>query len=90
MGGLGTWLLSLVPALTSKVLRVLGFAVVTYAGVGLAVDQILASARGAWGQQVGDVASLVSMAGANTALSIVAGALAARLTLETFKRLEPK
>lgn len=89
--GWGAFLMAIVGPLARQVLISLGFAMVTYVGVDTAVNSILDSARAAWSSGLaGDVAQLVAMAGVNTALSIIAGGLVARVTMLTLKKLAPK
>jgi hypothetical protein len=88
--GWGAFLLAMAGPLAKQVMVSLGFAVVTYVGVSTAVDALLSSARSAWaGTFSADVAQLVAMAGLNTALSILAGALIARVSMMAMKRLVP-
>lgn len=87
MNGLGTWLFALVTPLARQVLVALGLGVISYAGVDLAVGALLAQAKSAWTGQSAEVANWLAMAGANTALSILAGAITTRLSLIPLKRL---
>jgi len=88
--GWGAFLLTMAGPLAKRVMVALGLSIVTYAGVGAAVDGLLSSAKAEWsGGQLAGVADLVAMAGANTALSIIAGAIVARVSLLALKRLIP-
>lgn len=88
--GWGSWLLALAGPVARRVMISLGLAVVTYTGVSTAVNGILANAKAAWtGSLSADVLNLVAMAGINTALSILAGACIARVSLVAMKRLMP-
>lgn len=89
MGGLGTWLLAIVGPAARKVLVALGIGTLTYVGMDAALNAALGAAKAAWGGMPADVASLVAIAGVNTAASILAGALTARLALEVAKRFAP-
>lgn len=83
------WLISMATPLVRKGLAALGLGVVTYTGVSFALDQALAAAKSAWNSQAfSSAADLLAMAGANTALGILAGALVARITMQVLKRFE--
>jgi hypothetical protein len=89
--GWGTFLLALAGPLAKQVLIALGFSIATYTGVSIAVDALLSQAKANWaGTFSADVANLIAMAGANTALSILAGALIGRVSMMAMKRLIPK
>jgi hypothetical protein len=87
--GWGSWLLAVSAPVAKRVLTSLGFGVVTYVGMDAALSSALTAAKSAWGGMGADVASMVAMAGVNTAASILAGALTARLALEVAKRFMP-
>ena len=87
---MGAFLMAIAGPLARQVLISLGFAMVTYVCVDTAVNSLLSQARAAWtGAFLGDAAQLIAMAGVNTALSILAGAIAARVTMITLKKLTP-
>jgi Protein of unknown function (DUF2523) len=88
MAGIGTWLVSLAGPLVRKALLSLGIGVVSYAAVSTALNAMLSAAKAAWSGLAGDALALVQMAGVNTAASILAGALIARVSLQVVKRLE--
>jgi hypothetical protein len=87
MSGLGTWLMALVGPLARQVLVALGIGVISYVGFDAAVGQVMVQAKSAWSAQPQAVATWLSMAGANTALSIIAGAITTRLSLTVLKRI---
>ena len=87
--GWGTWLLAIAGPVAKRVMVSLGIGVVTYVGMDAALSSALGAARGAWGGMGADVAAFVAMAGVNTACSILAGALTARVALEAVKRFQP-
>jgi hypothetical protein len=87
MGGLGSWLLALSSPIAKAVMRALGFGVVSYLGVDMALGALLADAKAAWSSQNANVAVYLAMAGGNTALSIIAGAMVARVALIPLKTL---
>jgi hypothetical protein len=84
-----TWIMALVSPIARRVLLSLGLGVVTYTGVDTAVSSVLSQAKAAWaGGLVGDAAQLVAMAGANTALGIIAGGIVGRVTMLALKRFQ--
>lgn len=89
MAGWGTWLLAMAAPVAKKVAVSLGIGVVTYVGMDAALSAALGAAKTAWGGMGADVAAFVAMAGVNTAASILAGALTARVALEAVKRFAP-
>jgi len=88
MGAVGTWLVSLAGPAAAKILAALGVGIVSYAALSAALATALSSAKAAWGGLAGDALALIQMSGASTALSIVAGALLARLAFQAVKRFE--
>lgn len=88
MGGLGSFLVALAGPLVRKALISLGFGVVSYAAVATALNSAISAAKTAWGGLGGDTLSLIQMAGVNTAISILCGALVARVGLQVVKRLQ--
>lgn len=88
MGAIGTWLVSLAGPVIARMLTALGLGVVSYAALSTALATALSSAKAAWSGLAGDSLALIQMSGASTALSIVAGAIVARLALLALKRFE--
>lgn len=88
MPNIGTWLVSLTGPIVAKVLTSLGLGIVSYAALSTALNAALSAAKAAWSGLGGDALSLIQLSGASDALSIVAGALIARLGLLTLKRIE--
>jgi Protein of unknown function (DUF2523) len=88
MGGIGTWLVSLAAPFVRKALLSLGVGVVSYAAVSTALTAVLSAAKSAWSGLAGDALALIQIAGVNTAASILAGALTARVALQVVKRFE--
>jgi hypothetical protein len=88
MGALGTWLVSLAGPAAAKILAALGVGIVSYAALSTALAAALSAAKSAWGGLTGDALALIQMSGASTALSIVCGAILARLALLAVKRFE--
>ena len=85
---IGTWLVGLAGPAIRKILASIGVGVVSYIGVQTALSTALAEAKAAWSGLGGDSLSLIELSGASTALSIVAGALGARLALVALKKLQ--
>jgi Protein of unknown function (DUF2523) len=88
-GGLGGWLALWIGPLARKVLVSLGIASVTFVGLELTVNSLLNQAATNWASGPVEVMQILSRAGANTALSIIAGACVARLTLSVVKQFLP-
>ena len=90
MSGLGTFLAGLAGPLVKRALAALGFGVVSYAAMTAALNQALSAAKNAWAGLAGfpEALALIQMAGVSTAASIIAGALVARVALQSLKKLE--
>lgn len=90
MTGLGTFLVAVAGPVVKRAMIALGFGVVSYAGMAAALDVALSAAKSAWAGLSGfpEALALVQMAGVNTAASIIAGALVARVALQSLKKLE--
>jgi hypothetical protein len=86
MSTLGALLTAAAGPLAKRVMTALGFGVVSFVGVDLAVSGLLSQAQAAWGGMSGDVAAYVALSGANTGLSILAGAIVGRVALTSLKR----
>lgn len=78
----GAFLGAIAGPVAKRALLAVGVGVVSYAAVSTVVGQALASARDAWGMLAGDVLALIQLAGINTAASIMAGAITARVALQ--------
>jgi len=85
---IGTWLVSLAGPAIRKILASLGMGFVSFLGVQAALNAALSAAKSAWSGMGGDTLGLIELAGASTAISIIAGALTARLTLLAIKKLQ--
>ena len=88
MAGLGTFLVAIAGPVVRKALTSIGIGIVSYAALSTALNTALSSAKGALGGFGGDAASIVQMSGVFDAMSIIAGALIARVALAQLKRLE--
>ncbi len=90
MTGLGTFLAAIAGGLAKRVLTALGIGIVSYAAMTAALTAALAAAKNAWAGLVGfpEALALIQMAGVPTAASVIAGALMARVALQSLKKLE--
>ena len=90
MIGLGTFLNAVAGTLAKRVLSALGIGIVSYAAMSAALNSALSAAKGAWAVLAGfpEALALIQMAGVTSAASIIAGALIARVALQSFKKLE--
>ena len=87
---LAAWIVSLVGPVVARVLAQLSIAVVTYKGLDVAIKSLLSYARSSWSGIPADVAAYIAMSGINTAVSIIAGAVVARVALIPLKRMRIK
>lgn len=85
---IGTFLVGLAAPAVRKMIASLGVGIVSYIGVQTALTTALSEAKGAWAGLGGDALGLIELSGASTALSIIAGALTARLALIALKKLQ--
>lgn len=85
---LAAFLGAIAAPLARKVLTGLGFGIVSFAAISTALNAALDQAKTAWAGLGGDSLSLIQMSGAATALSVIAGALVARVGLLALKRLD--
>lgn len=88
-----TWsifLMALVAPITRQVLISLGFAVVTYAGVDLALQTGFDLVRSHFSGFTGVAAGIVALSGVGQAMGIIAGGIVARVSMSQLKRLMPK
>lgn len=90
MNGFGTFLAAIAGSLAKRVLTAIGIGIVSYAAMSAALNAALAAAKNAWAGLAGfpEALALLQMAGVSTAASIIAGALVARVALQSLKKLE--
>lgn len=90
MSGLGTFLAAIAGSVVKRALAALGIGIVSYAAMTAALNSALAAAKAAWAGLAGfpEALALIQMAGVTTAASIIAGALVARVALQSLKKLE--
>lgn len=87
MSTLGSFLAAAAGPLARRVLQAVGVGVISYAGLAVAVNAVVAELKAAYGQIIGPVADLLNLAGLGTALGIVLGAMLARLSFTVTARL---
>ena len=85
---IGTWLVSLAGPAAKKILMSLGMGVVSYGAISVALNSALDAARNAWGGFSGDALSIVQLAGVGEGMSILAGAMIARVSVMALNKLE--
>ena len=88
MAGLGTLLVGLAGPVAKKVLTSLGFGIVSFAAMSSALNAALAAARNTLTGFTGEAAAMVQLSGVFVGFSIIAGALVARLSLSSLKKLD--
>lgn len=88
MSTLAAFFMALVGPIAKRVMLSLGFGLVSYAAISTAVNALLGSAKSAWAGMGGDVLALVQLSGANTAVSIIAGAIVAKVALMAVTKLQ--
>lgn len=92
MSGLGSFLAAAAGPLAKRALAAIGFGIVSYAAMTAALNAALDAAKNAWAGLSGfpEALALIQMAGVSTAASIIAGALVARVAMQSLKKLELK
>lgn len=78
---LGTWLLAMCEPLIAKVLIALGFSVVTITGMEAIINQLKSSLVADLSSMPADMLAIFQLAGGGTALGMIFGAMATKLTL---------
>lgn len=84
---LGAFLGMAAGPIAKRVLAALGVGVVSFVGVGIAFNALVDIARTNWGGLPADIAQYMAFAGVNQAISIIVGAMAARLALASLKSM---
>ncbi len=84
---LGAFLVGLSGPIVKTALRALGIGVVTAVGVDVALSGLLGAAKDAWSGLPGAVAAYVSIAGVNTGIALIAGAMVARVAMIPLKTM---
>ncbi len=85
---MAAFLMLMVGPLAKKVLTALGIGLVSYAAVSTGLAAAIGAAKAAWAGFAGDALSIVQLAGVGEAISIICGALTARVGLMVLKKFE--
>lgn len=80
------FLMAMVPSLLARIMGALGFAVVTFTGMSLLMDQVIGVAQGFWGGLPAGMLALAGLAGVGQALSIIMGAVLTRVAIWQIQR----
>ncbi|AOS79772.1 hypothetical protein Q5W_12760 [Hydrogenophaga sp. PBC] len=78
---LATFLLAICQPLIGRILLSLGFSVVTITGLNIVIDQLKDAVIDGVGTLPADILNVFLLAGGGTALGLIFGAIAVRLTL---------
>lgn len=81
------FLLAAVGPLAKRVLLALGVGIVSYAAVSTLANTLIQSVQTAWGGVSGSILQVASMAGIPESLSIMSGAILARVSLVAVSKL---
>lgn len=81
-------LVAIGPAVVAKIMAVLGFAIFSYAGLNLLLNNYLDQMTSATGQIGGVVHALLNIAGFDQILTILGSAFLTRLSLLALKRIQ--
>ncbi|APW37528.1 hypothetical protein RD110_10290 [Rhodoferax koreense] len=81
MGTLAQLLMGLVAPMVLRGLAALGFTAVTFTGVQLVVDQLIAQAQSSWSAVPTAMLQMASLAGLPESIGLICGAYIARITL---------
>lgn len=81
MPALAAWLLSMAWPIVKKVLIAMGIGFATYEGLTVLADTLKTEIISAWGQLGGVTLQFLSLSGFSTAVGIILGAMAARVSM---------
>lgn len=79
--GFFQFLLALVQPVIARALIALGFSVVSFVGMDLLMDKLIASVHGAWGGLPHAILQLAGLAGVGQGLGIIFGAVLTRVMI---------
>jgi len=79
--------MSITPALASRVMAALGFAVFAYTGITTVLNNLLSDSSGAYSSLSSVPHAFLNMAGFDQSLSILGSALATRVSLMALKQM---
>ena len=74
-------LLALVPPILARILVSLGFAVVSFVGMELLMNQMISTVQNAWGGLPASILQLAGLAGIGQGLGIIFGAVLTRVMI---------
>ncbi|WP_411679639.1 DUF2523 domain-containing protein [Aeromonas hydrophila] len=87
---IAAWLLSIAGPIVTRILIQLGIGIVSYAGVITAVNTLISSARNNYNNVPSDILAIFAIGGFNDAFGILVAAIAARLSVQVWKRFQIK
>jgi ABC-type Co2+ transport system permease subunit len=90
MAGIAAWLAAIAWPILSRMLLSLGVGTLTYIGLSVAVNTALSQAKSAFTGLPADVLSIIAIAGAFQAMSIIAGGIISGLVFVTVKKFSLK
>lgn len=79
--GFAQLLMAMVSPLIARIMVTLGLSMVTFVGMDLVMDQVIATAQNAWGGLPAGILQLAGLAGVGQALSIIFGAIMTRVLI---------
>lgn len=81
MGGIASWLMTIIGPLALKVLAALGIGTLTFTGVNAGLAALITQAQNNWSGLAPDVLALASIAGIPEGIGLICGAMTARVGL---------
>lgn len=84
---LGAFLSAAVGPLAKRVLQALGIGIISFAGLSAALNGVIDAVKSNWGGVTGQLLDLMQLAGFNTAIGIILGAMVAKLSFTLTERL---
>lgn len=86
MGSVGTWLVSLASPFIRRVLLSLGIGLISYSSFSSVLESLLSQAKSSFNSLPGQLMGLVGLMGGGEIMSIIAGAMVARVSLAAAKK----
>lgn len=86
MGSVGTWLVSLASPFIRRVLLSLGIGLISYSSFSSVLESLLSQAKSSFNSLPGQLMGLVGLMGGGEIMSIIAGAMVARVALAAAKK----
>lgn len=87
MGNFGAFLLGMVTPIVRRVLVALGLGMVTYGGLTLIADQVIAAVKSNYEAMAGAPLQILNMLGAGQAIGIILSAIVARAAFAAVGRI---